>query len=345
MGRVLGLLLAFLSAGVIMLVVGADNYDTPEPDATARKTRDKVARQRADDAAAAQAALTAAAFTAVIKAFDDTDIVRNRAIRKARQELKSIRINTAQLASNEATRVAGRLAQPSMIPRLGYAYGMDLITEGDRVWTLFDEAMGPGMERVVENDAARYSKQLRVHRRELLKAQDRFGTELNHAVAPLGSRNMAALSPVSNKFPPFTLEPKIQRRVLAAIWSRLRSRFPGALKRGAVKLGMKEVARAPGAAIDGPIPIVETGLVLWGIYDAVGSAAWAWTAARHQIAYAAADEVNGVAQSQLKAAAEQLFAAEKEGRDARCAALAAALKPLAVASKDQEYARRCGRGA
>ena len=113
------------------------------------------------------------------------------------------------------------------------------------------------------------------------------------------------------------------------------------LKRGAVKFGIKEVARAPAAAVDGPIPVVETGLILWGLYDAVGSAASAWTAAEREIAAAAVEEVDGVAHGQLDAAAQQLFAAEEEGRAARCAALAAALKPLAVARAAQDYGQRC----
>ena len=91
-----------------------------------------------------------------------------------------------------------------MVPRLGYAYGIDLFAEGDRVWTLFDEAMGPGMVQVIEDDAARYSKQLGLHRQDLLNTQDRFGTALNQAVAPLGSRNTAALPPVSKRFQRFT---------------------------------------------------------------------------------------------------------------------------------------------
>ena len=113
------------------------------------------------------------------------------------------------------------------------------------------------------------------------------------------------------------------------------------LKHGIVKLGIKEVARAPAAAVDGPIPIMETGLVLWGLYDVVGSAASAWTAAEREIAAAAVDEVDGLALGQLKAAAQQLYAAEEEGRAARCVALAAALKPLAVARAAQDYERRC----
>ena len=82
MRKIVGILVASLLIGVtvFMLVVGADDREVPEPDAIARGAEDEVARQKADDAAAAQAALTAAVVASVIKAFDDTDTARDHAI-------------------------------------------------------------------------------------------------------------------------------------------------------------------------------------------------------------------------------------------------------------------------
>nr|WP_314444109.1 hypothetical protein [uncultured Sphingomonas sp.] len=134
-----------------------------------------VARHQENESGA-EVALNAAVLASLLAAFDETELVRGHAIRKTRQDLKAIRINTGLLARREAPRLAERMVHPTIIPRLGYAYGMDVFADGDRVWTLFDEAMGPGMAHIAENDANSYAKQLNHHRSDLLTTQARFGS-------------------------------------------------------------------------------------------------------------------------------------------------------------------------
>jgi hypothetical protein len=218
---------------------------------------------------------------------------------------------------------------------------MDVFAEGDRVWTLFDEAMGPGMAHIAENDANSYAKQLNHHRSDLLTTQAQFGAKINSAVEPLGREHFAFLPALSNQGLETPERSRTQKRILTAIWTRLRTRYPDMLRRGAVKLGIKEAKRAPGAAIDGPFPVVETGLILWGLFDVAGSAASGWRAAKSEIADASIAEADSAAQSQLETAAQQFYAIEKESRVARCAALAASLEPLSRGDKVKEYQRRC----
>lgn len=342
MGKLIGLLLALLLIGVglVVLLGGDSEKEVDRRVAEAEAAENDIARQKADEAAAAQVALNAAVVASLLQAFDDSEIARRHAIKKTRQDLKSIRINTGLLARREAPRLANRLTHPTMLPRLGFAYGMDLIAYENRVWTLFDEALGPGMANIIDNDADSYSKQLTHHQHDLINSQARFGAKLNHAIKPLAPVASVSVPRLSDSNFNSAHRSGVQRRVLASIWSRLRTRYPAMLRRGAKKLGIKEAKRATVAAIDGPVPIIETGLILWGLYDVLGSAASAWRAAQTQITAAAIAEADGLAQRQLQAAAQQLFVAEQAGRGARCVALAAALKPLAGHSI-QEYERRC----
>lgn len=168
-----------------------------------------------------------------------------------------------------------------------------------------------------------------------------MGAKLNSAVEPLGREHFISVPALSHKDPKAPERLRTQKRILTAIWTRLRTTYPDMLRRGAVKLGIQEAKRVPGAAIDGPLPIVETGLIMWGLYDVAGSAASGWRAAQREIADATIAEADRAAQSQLESAAQQFYAIEKEGRVARCAALAASMESLSRGDQAQEYERRC----
>lgn len=337
--RFLVTLLLIAGTLIILLVVAISWNDTLG--AQDGSAENGVAQHEPTEASLGEVALDAAVLSSLLAAFDKTELVRSHAIHKTRTDLKAIRINTGRLARREAPRLAQRMLHPTMIPRLGYAYGMDVFTEGDRVWTLFDEAMGPGMVHIAEIDADSYAKQLTHHRRDLLTSQAQFGAKINSAVEPLGRKHATSVPALSNKGLMTPERSRTQKRILTAIWTRLRTRYPNMLRRGAVKFGIKEAKRVPGAAIDGPLPIVETGLIMWGLYDVAGTAASGWRAAHREIADATIAEADRAAQSRLESAAQQFYAIEKEGRVARCAALAASMELLSRGDKAQEYERRC----
>ncbi len=165
------------------------------------------------------------------------------------------------------------------IPRVGLAYGLDLISDDNRVWTLFDEALGPGMDHEIDSADAGYSRQLDHHRQGLMGDQLRFGASIDRAMPSQSQGKIGPISPRGTKVKKPLGALNYRERIIASISSGLQKRYPGVLKHAAAKLGMKQAKRLPGAAIDGPLPVIELGLILWGLYDIAGSAASVWQSA------------------------------------------------------------------
>jgi len=123
--------------------------------------------------------------------------------------------------------------------------------------------------------------------------------------------------------------------------SRLRSRFPKVIQTASVKLGKKQAVKAPAAAFDGPLPFVESALLIWGLYDIAVGTAELRSDAQKEIAKTIALESNAIVLEADNRTAKQVLRAEALAHLQRCKGLDNALSGLLFPAREAELAQRC----
>ena len=321
----------------VLLAAGAMTLFRDEPatdQAPGRNQANDNANLSAQDTSA-KLAVDGAIAGVLLSSFDNTEGARARTNRQTVNELRAINKNTDTILDLRARQAAERMTKLSFGSRLGWAGARDYIDDQKRVGSLFDQALGVELDETMQHANKGYASEHSSFAQALNRDQQGFGARMKArgVVAPL-SHFSAKPSPV---FRPSEFRP----RILSAIARGLRTRFPGIIRKASTKVGMKELARAPGAALDGPVPLVDTALLIWGLYDIGDGAVGLVSSAKNEIASSISTEAKSIVSNRHKQVSDALIESEKLAKSERCHILSTGLGPLLYPAKKLEFTKRC----
>lgn len=328
---IFAVLAALVAAGVMTFITKGSSTDRTAPGG---RKGNHASKPKADTTLA-KAAADSVIATGILSSFDNTEGARARTNRKALNELTAITKNTNSMLDTRSRMAAERMTRVSFAGKLGYASARDYFDDQKRVGRLFDQALGAEVNDSIQRADRAYANQHSSFTRALNRDQQGFGVAMKR-------RNVVGrLSNFSVK-PSAVLKPsEFRPRVLSAIERGLRARFPGIIRKAAAKLGMKEIARAPGAALDGPLPFIETALVIWGLYDIGEGAMGLVTSATNEIASSISGEAKSIVSTRHGQVSNALIESEKLAKRERCHVLSAGLGRLLYPAKELEFTKRC----
>lgn len=324
-------LAALIAVGVMTLITYGSSTDRRAPG----EGRVNDALKPGTKKALANAAVDSAIALGILSSFDNTEKARARTSRKALNELKAITKNTNSMLDTRARMAAERMTKLSFGSKLGWASARDYIDDQKRVGSLFDQALGVELDETMQHANKGYASQHSSFAQALNRDQEGFGARMRarSVVAPL-SHFSAKPVPV---FRPSEFRP----RILSAVGRGLRTRFPGIIRKASMRVGMKELARAPGAALDGPVPLVDTALLIWGLYDIGDGAVGLVSSAKREIASSISIEAKSIVSHRHKQVSDALIESEKLAKSERCHILSTGLGPLLYPAKKLEFTKRC----
>lgn len=327
------LIIAFLVTLVAVALAALGPSDAPVVTEERAGGQSKLTTESPKNSA--QVALDGAIAGRLLSSFDDTASKRGRAQASILNQLEAVRANTAKNIAPQAARAAETMVSVPFVGKLVWANGRDYFDDHNRAWTLFDHALGGIGETLDQSDKA-FSRHRNAYEKRLQHDQSEYMATLKSR--PNAGPANANLLPLRPQAGLLNVKPRIMRQIS----KRLREKFPDAARRAASKLGKKQITKAPSAALDGPFPIVETALVVWGLYDVGDGAAALRREARTEVATTIAREGNAIATDRFNHLRSELTSAEKLARIERCKSLRAALSGLIFSAKGSEFAKRCG---
>ena len=281
-----------------------------------------------------QLVIDAAIATRLLTSFDDTSRNRSYATAQMRDELNAVRAKTTNLVAMHAARAANEMASLPFASKVVVANGRDYFDDHNRTWTLFDHALA-GTGQTLDNAKTEIVHLRSVHMGDVKNAERPFWQAVrvgNVPEPPPVSMSTAEHLDSSNVF---------KQKIFKGLSRHMSTAFPNVFKKSSMNLAKKQFAKLPAAAFDGPLPVAESALLMWGLYDVATEAGALHGIAQREIAAAISSEANAIVNVWHARELSDVSNRQQVDHGKLCQALAQALNTLLFPSKGTEIAKRC----